>query len=391
MNILLSNISLVYPAGSELYTKDLAKYLSSKGHSVTVFSTALGPIAEEINRIKNVSVTNNLEEIKDKKFDVLHIHHNVNAYLLREYFPKTPAIMVIHGVLPEYEQPPRMDLGISQYIAVSEEVRDHLMKEYDIPKSKIEVIYNWVNKKKFAKKSEINPAPKSLLVISNHLSSEQEEIYKSVCREKGIEYLHIGLPDNPVFNVEDYINKADIIVTIGRGAIESIMCGRNVIISDIYGIDGMLTPTLYSESMKNNLSGRRFGKKLTKEIFEEELGKYSVSNAKEMQKIVMHNHNREQNIQKIISLYIKIKNDNVRVDKNFNKTILEIKTLARLNGMREVYIYNLEERLSKASIDLDSLKNQNREINDKLSAYRDSKLVKLGEKYRDLKSKIIKH
>jgi len=125
VKILITNISLIYSAGSELYTYDLTKYLSNNGHEVFVFSPSLGPVSEEISKLKNVTVTNNLEEIKDEKFDILHIHHNVNAYLVREYFPDVPALMIPHGVLSEFEQPRMINLRISKYIDVSKEVTEH--------------------------------------------------------------------------------------------------------------------------------------------------------------------------------------------------------------------------------------------------------------------------
>jgi methyl-accepting chemotaxis protein len=344
VNILISNIYLVNSAGSELYTKDLAAFLVGQGHSVTVFSPALGPVAEEIKKIKGVKVINNLDLIKDEKFDILHVHHNVNAYIVREYFPDVPAVMVIHGVLPEYEQPPRMDLGISKYIAVSEEVQRHLQSEYDISPKRIEVVYNWVNTDRFYPRHKISNSPERMLVLSNHLEEWQEDIYKEVCESRNIDFLHVGLPENPVQNVEEYINESDVVVTLGRGAMESMACERNVIISDIHGVDGMLTPQLYEESIQNNLSGRRYHKKLTKDLFEEELNKYSVSNAEKMREIADKNHNRERNISKILSIYEEVMGHKVSIDSDYKKVALEIKVLARESGLQGVRAFDLEQQ-----------------------------------------------
>lgn len=376
MKILITNITLIYSGGSQLYTLDLAKYLSNHGHDVFVFSPSLGPVAEDISKLKNVTVTSNLEEIKDVKFDILHIHHNVNAYLVREYFPDIPAIMVIHGVLPEFEQPPMIDLGISKYIAVSEEVRDHLINNYDIPNSKIEIIRNWVNTEKFKKKSSINKIPKKVLVVSNHYPEEHKKIYEEICKKRKIDITHVGLPNNSVANVEDYMNDADVVITLGRGAMESMTLGRNVIVSDIHGMDGMLTPEMYSESIKNNLSGRRYAKKLTKKNFEEELDKYSVENGGEMQRIARAKHDRGKNIRAILDQYNSIMHLKVVLDNTYKKVLTEMRVLSRQSGERETLVYTSHLEKKKCEHEL--------------NIYKNSKIFKLAQIYWKLRSKVFR-
>jgi len=383
MKILITNITLIYSGGSQLYTLDLASYLSEQGHEVVVFSPSLGPIAQEISKLKNVIVTNNLEQVKLIKFDVLHIHHNVNAYLVREYFPDVPALMVIHGVLPEYEQPPQIDLGISKYIAVSQEVKEYMIKRYDIPESQIVIIHNWVNADKFKKKSDINEIPKRILVVSNHYPEEHRKIYETVCKRRGLDITHVGLPDNSVTNVEDYMNNADIVITLGRGAMEAMSLGRNVIVSDIYGMDGMLNSKVYLESVKNNLSGRRYRRKVTEDRFETELDKYSFSNGITLQTIVKENHNREKNIRDILKQYKIILSSNVTLDENFKKVLTEMKVLSRQNGERESLVYT-------SRMENKHLEEENKKYRNELEIYKRSKIFKLAQRYWGLRDKILK-
>jgi hypothetical protein len=145
MNILLTTAHLADFAGSELFTVSLTQELSSRGHSVTVYSPILGRVAWAIDGLRNVELVNDLEKVKNKKFDVVHIQHNVTAWVVRKYFPEIPAVMGIHGVIPALEQPPQVDLGMSKYIVVSEEISDHLQGRYSILKEDIEIIHNWVD------------------------------------------------------------------------------------------------------------------------------------------------------------------------------------------------------------------------------------------------------
>ena len=56
------------------------------------------------------------------------------------------------------------------------------------------------------------------------------------------------------------LNEADIVFTLGRGAIETMMCGRIPIIFDYQGGDGMVTPENIHELMTCNFSGRLYGR-----------------------------------------------------------------------------------------------------------------------------------
>jgi len=327
MEILITIAHLADFAGSELYTASLVRELLSRGHNITIYSPILGKIAETIDGLKNVDIINDLKKVQSKNYDIVHIQHNITAWMVRKYFPKTPAIMGIHGILPILEQPPKIDLGISKYIVVSQEIADHLKDNYGIKEKDIEIIHNWVDINRFNDGQPLNPIPKRLLVISNHMSEQNETVYRKVCKERNIEFIHVGLPENPVQNVEDYIKSVDVVVTLGRGAMEAMSCGRNVIISDVHGLDGMVTPSTYPEIIKNNLSGRRYSNKVTVKNFGQELDKYNPAHSTELKKIVKQYHNLETNTDRLIQIYKGVRKDKPQISRMFDQSIMEISFL----------------------------------------------------------------
>lgn len=347
MKILITVAHLAEFAGSELYTVNLTKELSRRGHSVTVYSPVLGKVAESLEVLKRVKLINKLDIVKDIDFDIIHIQHNITAWLVRKYFPNTPAIMVIHGILPKLEQPPKIDLGIYKYVVVSSEIKEHLIRENKVSEKKIEIIYNWVDTDRFSMEKKINNKPKKLLVISNHLEPEQEKIYKKVCQERNIEFIHIGLPEKPVQNVEDYINKVDIVVTLGRGALEAMACGRNVIISDRNGLDGMITPSNYHELIKNNLSGRRYNRPLTEEIFKTELDKYSDAYSQDFLRIIRNYHSAKVAIERLLGLYREARNKDINIDPFYMVPMLELDILMENLSESNYEIRHLQSELER--------------------------------------------
>lgn len=387
MKILLSNASLLYKGGTELYTLSLANLLAEKGHEVVVYSPILGEVADMMKKIGGVVVTDDLCKLMEYKFDVLHIQHNINVWLLRSIFPKTPSLMMVHGILPDFEQPPKTNFGITKYIVVSNGVREHLIKNHGIKNSRIEIIHNWVDTSRFYPQNPINTKPKRLLVLSNHLKPDHKKIYEEVCRESGIKFMHIGLPNNSVTNVEKYINKVDIVVTVGRGAIESMACGRNVIVSDINGIDGLVTPENYKKLLKNNFSGHRYKRTLTKEIFKQELDLYSTEYPRDLMRLVSTYHDPQKNVEKILKIYEEIMNKDSIVDSYVSNVFFEIKMLVSEYSRKELYISYLNNILKQEERKNKELKNSINSLNEVIEEYKRTKVYKLASiyyKYRDM-------
>lgn len=391
MKILIATVSLSAYAGTDLYTASLSKHLFELGHEVSIYSPLLGEISNKIKSSMPIEITDNLEEIQKKKFDVLHIQHNVNAWMLRASFPDTPAIMVVHGILPDFEQPPRMDLGIFKYLVVSEGVREHLVKNYDIPTSKIVVLNNWVDTKRFYKKVEINEKPKKLLVLSNHMAKGHEKIYSEECKKRNIEMTHVGLPENPVTDVEKYINMVDVVVTVGRGAVKSMACGRNVIVSDINGIDGMVTPDTFGELIKNNFSGHRYHRKVTKKAFAQELDKYSSEYSEWLIGQVNKRFSPELIIGQIIEIYKEASSTKVVTDGEYKDAVFEITMLAKLLKDKDIHIRNIESQLQDLETmysDYETLKRQYECLKIDYLSFINSKAGRFARKIQSLKRKL---
>ncbi|MCX6765901.1 MAG: glycosyltransferase, partial [Candidatus Moranbacteria bacterium] len=213
MKILITTHHLKNRAGSELFTFDLVMEFKKRGHDVFVFSNILGKVSEEIERSGGIPVTNNLSDFVNENIDIIHAQHNTTAMMARSVFPNTPMVFMSHGILPDLEQPPTENLNILnifKYLVVSNEAKDHLTKKYGISKDQIKIVRSFIDTNKFFPKKEVNLFPKKLLVVSNHYRKNTKEIIESACKELGIEVTHVGLPNNSVENVEDFINDSDI-------------------------------------------------------------------------------------------------------------------------------------------------------------------------------------
>lgn len=311
MKILITNFHLRNWAGTELFTLDLARELKNKRHTVFVFSMILGKVAEEISQLE-IPVTNNLLDFQDEKFDIIHAQHSLTALATRLVFPLTPMVLMAHGMVPVLEQPFRVDLGISGYITGSEGTKNHLIKNYSITPEKIEVIGNFIDTEKFYLKNALNEKPRKLLFLSNHNREKIRNIIQESCQDLEIEFSHAGLPENPVRNVENYINQADIVVSLGRGALEAMACGRNVVVYDINGGDGWVDENNFYELRKNNFSGNRYKLDYTVDDLKKEILKYNKTTGKNLRELVRKEYSKEVIIGKFEAVYERLKNDTAR-------------------------------------------------------------------------------
>jgi glycosyltransferase involved in cell wall biosynthesis len=302
MKILVTNHQLKDRCGSELFTFNLVKELKNKGHEVLVFSPVLGKISDQISQL-GIIVTKDLRSVENEKFDIIHAQHNTTAILVRSIFPETPIIFMSHGVLPELEQAPSIDLGISRFLAVSEEVAKSLEVNGKVPREKIEIIRNFIDTEQFIKKKDLNIKAKNLLVISNHYTKEVEKIVEGTSKKLNLDVKHIGFPDNSVENVEDYINNSDIVISLGRGVLEAMACERNVIVYDTHGGDGAVNEENFFELRKNNFSGRRYRKIYTNSDLETEISKFDPNLGKKLRELVLKENSKEVIIKKIEKIY----------------------------------------------------------------------------------------
>jgi|GEM_PF-3471351 len=290
-------------SGSSTYTFTLATELKKKGHDVHVFSPFPEIIANELEK-KKIKVHNNLEELSKKKYTCIVAQHNILALMIRSIKPEVPMIFISHGrILPQsfLEQPPSININIQKYIAISERIKHNLVSNHCIPDRKVQIVRNFVDVSRFFPQTEIREEPKVVLFMSNYFTSNNYEIIKKACDNLKLQLIHIG-QTKQVLNTQDYINKADIVVSLGRGILEAMACGRAAIVYGYLGGDGMITSSNMGEVRKHNFSGRRFKKDYEIIDLIQEIQKYEPSMGKINREIILKEYNSSSSVDTIIDI-----------------------------------------------------------------------------------------
>src|SRR5712672_3057133 len=98
MRILLTNNTLQWRAGSELYIYDVAVELLNRGHQPVAFSTVLGEVAELL-RAATVPVIDDPSLLAARP-DIIHGHHHFDTLIAALTFPSVPVLNFCHGWVP---------------------------------------------------------------------------------------------------------------------------------------------------------------------------------------------------------------------------------------------------------------------------------------------------
>jgi hypothetical protein len=294
IKVLIGCLSFANLTGSELYTFELAKELIKQNCDVTICSSIGMPLSGMAKKlgIKLTSIQeppgfklgdgkwllntpngvepsqpNNLYNIEKVDFDIIHMNHKPVTEHLLKFYPNTPVICTIHSEVLDLEAPV-INEQIKKYIAIRPEIKDFLIDVHNIDETKIDVVYNPIDSKRFKisknmekrhKKrilsaSTIDYLRKNMLIdlIDNSITNDYE--LWIVGKKNGEDYLSELIKDKPNIkyfestkNIEHFIHQVDETagVLLGRITIESWMCGKPSWIYNISSNGDIISKSLH--------------------------------------------------------------------------------------------------------------------------------------------------
>ena len=309
MNILVGCNNLK-PNGLGTFIYTQVKELIRRGHEVDVVTLHKGKISNQLS-----SNMIELDEIK-KSYDFILISQNDIAHeLIKRNVTGYKIFTVMGFIFIDNDIPNNSTLSyVDNVVSICKEIKEHLKKENDIDSI---VINQPIDCKRFSSINLPRWGQSSVKVISMVRGYESEILIRSACEMVGYEYIgsqkpveyqfHDNDEENSIFEVEDKIRRADIVVGLGRCVYESLACGRNALVFDDREYqgnlgDGMVTPSNIDDLTKCNFSGRFLNKSFDIGDLTKELKKYNPEYGEFFQNWILDNFNVIDTIDQYLSM-----------------------------------------------------------------------------------------
>ncbi len=287
MRFLLATNHLVSWTGSEITLQVISKLVKSAGHEVLVYSPFVSTQAFLCDLLDDIPHTSSLEEVVQFAPDMAYTQHHTSATLVRSACPCVKMVHGVLGVIPHLEQPPRINIGISKYLAISEEViASFKAKGRDC--SNVILFRNIVDDSLFHGNGPISELS-SIACYSYKLSEQKFFMLENISKRLGLSILDHRQEAGTIAykSVPRLLLDSEIVVASGRGAIEAMLCGRVPLILSNCGDDGLVTPGNFELLMQVNFSGRVSGQEFSEERIEHEIGLYRQEYGHQLQAMAL--------------------------------------------------------------------------------------------------------
>ncbi|MBN2898810.1 MAG: glycosyltransferase family 4 protein [Clostridia bacterium] len=308
MNILLALMGLDI-GGAETHVVTLAKALKNKGYNVVVVSSGgvyeaslkasniahvYAPLAEKSPKAIVKSVVAMRRAVKTYHVDIIHTHGRIPSLIggVVATLTKSKFMTTVHAMykLNSYKW---LSLFGKETICISDDIRQHVIRNYNVEKEKITVIPNCIDTNLFVPGEESGStftvgyvsrmegeladraievaemltdyayrehSEIKLLIVGdgldfNRVVSQVNQISKRIADQdqaKMIEILLLGKRTD----IPDLMHQMDVVVCVSRVALEAMSCGKPVILLGGEGYEGLLTKESYAHAKGSNFTGR---------------------------------------------------------------------------------------------------------------------------------------
>ena len=288
MRILLATYYLAKTGGTENYTYALAQELLRRGHKVEYYAEVRGETSKKFERM-------GVPYMKHVYYDLILANHGP---VVEKVCKKGFTVQTCHGAIAELEQP---SPAACTHVVISDELKEYLASKG----FEARLIRNGVNCERFKPITPPNSTLKKVLSLCQ--SDAANNFLSRCCARAGVEFCALNKFTDNVWDVEKYINDADLVVGIGRSAYDAMACGRCVISYDWRDYmgeglgDGYLCAANVENSVAYNCSGRGSKRTFTEDDFVKELQKYNPADGAFLRRFAEQNFNIVRSVDQYLS------------------------------------------------------------------------------------------
>jgi len=284
LRILIATYDLSLRGGTQMYVRDLAAGLLSRGHTPIVYSPQLGEVAWEIKE-RTIAVTDDLNSIAAAP-DLIHGNHSLETVTALLQFPRVSAIQTVHGSFGFLSAAPKLS-RILRYIPVDFTCYERIVLDGAIPEEKLRVIFNGIDLERFKPRGDLPPRARKALVFSNYTEyGNYVRVIREACLRHGLSLDVVGEEAGVSVKPEEILPRYEIVFAKARCALEALAVGNAVVLCDFAGLGQMVTSAEVSELRRLNFGLRTLRNKLSPDLIANEIAKYDAHDAKSVSQTI---------------------------------------------------------------------------------------------------------
>jgi hypothetical protein len=277
--VLIATTAMSARSGTDLYTRDLALALLRRGWLPIVYTSEIGPPAEEL-RQATIPVIDDIDSLTAPP-DVIHGQHTLETLTVLSRFRGVPALFVCHDALSWHSIPPRSS-RIRSWVAVDRNCRDRMIFEHAVPEGAIHVFTNAVDLARFRRRAPLPVRPRRALVFNNAAAQTSSYVatIRAACAKRGVTVDVLGeLSGRATWNPEHVLPEYDLVFARARCALEAAAVGTAVVLCDERALGGMLTATSLDAMRALNFGARTLQMPVTEKNVGMEIDRYDAADA----------------------------------------------------------------------------------------------------------------
>lgn len=300
VRIVISFLRMVGFGGTETYVLTVAGELERLGHDVVIYAPETGPYAE-FGRAHGARIVNRISELP-AECDAVFAQDASTAYTMARHYPDAARVFVAHSASLLLQSPPQVE-DVCRAVVV---MNDRLQRHVDALAFRPEVIRlrQPIDLQRFwfsALNLEQRRPPRAL-ALGNCTQGTRARMIKRACEIAGLELRRVGATTAPTSNPERAIAEAEIVITIGRGALEAMASGRATYVFGNAGGDGWVTAETYPALERDGFSGRALGEAIGLERLADDLTHWSEEMGEVGRDLVCSHHDVEQHAVALIDI-----------------------------------------------------------------------------------------
>ncbi len=273
MRLVISYLRMVAFGGTETYVLTVAGELERLGHDVVIHAPETGACAE-FARAHGLQVVRNESELP-RSCDAVFAQDAATAYAMARRYPGAVRVFVAHSESYPLQSPPQLK-DVSHTIVV---MNDRLRRRTEQLGWHPEVVRlrQPIDLQRFCFRAlELEQRrPPRVLLLSNYPRGTRARMIERACATAGFELRHTGETGRPTATPEHEIGAAEIVISLGRGALEAMACGRAVYVYGQAGGDGWVTADTYLAIEADGFSGRALERAIGLDLLADELSQWS--------------------------------------------------------------------------------------------------------------------